>query len=72
MRNGKLLSTLTFVFLVLTYYHLTCEFVRLDRAHPYFVSIESYKELIDDTGLMNEVTSKDWNEQPFALWRHSV
>ena len=43
MRNGKLLSTLTFVFLVLTYYHLTCEFVRLDRAHPYFVSIESYK-----------------------------
>lgn len=42
------------------------------RTHPYFISIEAYKELIDDTGVMNEVTTADWNEQTIASWRHSI
>lgn len=43
-----------------------------NRTHPYFISIEKYKEIIDATGLMNEVTTDDWNEQTIASWRHSV
>lgn len=42
------------------------------RTHPYFISIKAYKELIDETGLMNEVTTEDWNEQTIASWRHSI
>lgn len=40
--------------------------------HPYFISIESYAELIDDTGMMNSVTTADWKVQTIASWRHSV
>ena len=47
-------------------------FLYEEWTHPYFISIEAYKELIDDTGLMNEVTTEDWNEQTIASWRHSV
>lgn len=42
------------------------------RTHPYFISIEAYKDLIDETGLMNQVTTEDWNEQTIASWRHSI
>ena len=47
-------------------------FLYEEWTHPYFISIEAYKDLIDDTGLMNEVTTADWNEQTIASWRHSV
>lgn len=47
-------------------------FLYEEWTHPYFISIEAYKELIDDTGLMNDVTTADWNEQTIASWRHSV
>mmetsp|Transcript_20009 Transcript_20009/g.28342 ORF Transcript_20009/g.28342 Transcript_20009/m.28342 type:complete len:382 (-) Transcript_20009:162-1307(-) len=40
--------------------------------HPYFISIEKYKELIDATGVMNEVTTADWKDETIASWRHSV
>lgn len=40
--------------------------------HPYFISIEKYKELIDATGLMNEVTTADWADETIASWRHSI
>jgi MPBQ/MSBQ methyltransferase len=47
-------------------------FLYEEWTHPYFISIEKYKEIIDETGLMNEVTTEDWNEQTIASWRHSV
>lgn len=47
-------------------------FLYEEWTHPYFISIEKYSELVDDTGLMNEVTTADWNEQTIASWRHSV
>jgi len=47
-------------------------FLYEEWTHPYFISIEKYKELIDATGVMNEVTTADWNEQTIASWRHSV
>jgi MPBQ/MSBQ methyltransferase len=42
------------------------------RTHPHFISIEAYKELIDDTGMMNEVTTSDWVDETIASWRHSI
>lgn len=47
-------------------------FLYEEWTHPYFISIEKYKELIDSTGVMNSVTTADWNEQTIASWRHSV
>mmetsp|Transcript_1259 Transcript_1259/g.1800 ORF Transcript_1259/g.1800 Transcript_1259/m.1800 type:complete len:381 (+) Transcript_1259:66-1208(+) len=47
-------------------------FLYEEWTHPYFISIEAYKELIDATGMMNEVTTADWNEETIASWRHSI
>jgi len=48
------------------------KFLYEEWTHPYFISIEAYKELVDATGVMNSVTTADWNEQTIASWRHSV
>jgi hypothetical protein len=45
-----------------------------NRTHPYFISIEAYKELIEGTTVMDNasIVTDDWNEQTIASWRHSV
>ena len=40
--------------------------------HPYFISINDFKKLIDDTGVMNEVTTANWVDETIASWRHSI
>jgi len=40
--------------------------------HPYFISIQDFKKLIDDTGVMNEVKTADWVNETIASWRHSI
>jgi len=47
-------------------------FLYEEWTHPYFISIEKYNDIIDATGVMNEVTTADWNEPTIASWRHSV
>ena len=42
------------------------------RTHPYFISIESYKELIDATKVMAPVKTADWVTPTIASWRHSI
>ena len=42
------------------------------RTHPYFISIETYKELIDATKLMGQVKTADWVKPTIASWRHSI
>merc|ERR1711957_780179 len=48
------------------------KFLYEEWTHPYFISIEKYAELIDNTKVMSTVTTADWNEQTIASWRHSV
>eukprot|EP00560_Eucampia_antarctica_P009172 CAMPEP_0197828054 /NCGR_PEP_ID=MMETSP1437-20131217/4701_1 /TAXON_ID=49252 ORGANISM="Eucampia antarctica, Strain CCMP1452" /NCGR_SAMPLE_ID=MMETSP1437 /ASSEMBLY_ACC=CAM_ASM_001096 /LENGTH=337 /DNA_ID=CAMNT_0043429133 /DNA_START=300 /DNA_END=1313 /DNA_ORIENTATION=- len=48
------------------------KFLYEEWTHPYFISIEKYKEIIDETGLMNGVTTADWVDETIASWRHSV
>jgi len=47
-------------------------FLYREWSHPYFISIEEYKEIIDKTGLMNDVTTADWVNETIASWRHSI
>lgn len=47
-------------------------FLYEEWTHPYFISIEKYAELIEDTGMMADINTDDWNEQTIASWRHSV
>jgi len=64
------------VVLVLLYHNYMLSQVNIvlfaGRTHPYFISIEKYADIIDATGLMNKVTTADWNEQTIASWRHSI
>jgi MPBQ/MSBQ methyltransferase len=39
---------------------------------PYFISKEAYKGLIDETGVMNKVTTADWVKETVATWRHTI
>lgn len=48
------------------------KFLYEEWTHPYFISIEAYKELIDDTKMMEEVTTANWVEETIASWRHSI
>jgi MPBQ/MSBQ methyltransferase len=47
-------------------------FLYEEWTHPYFISIEAYKELIDNTGVMNEVKTANWVDETIASWRHSI
>ena len=42
------------------------------RSHPYFISKEAYKELVEGTGVMNEVKAEDWATETRASWRHTI
>ena len=41
-------------------------------AHPYFISIEAYADLVDDTHKMGDIGTDDWTRHTIASWRHSV
>ena len=41
-------------------------------AHPYFISIDAYAELVGGTGKMGSIDTDDWTRQTIASWRHSV
>jgi len=48
------------------------QFLYEEWTHPYFISIEAYKKLIDETEMMNEVSTANWVDETIASWRHSV
>ena len=40
--------------------------------HPFFVSVQKFASLIDDTGMMGPVKTANWVDETIASWRHSV
>jgi MPBQ/MSBQ methyltransferase len=40
-------------------------------AHPYFISIEDFGALAEDTGALESVDLADWTRPTLASWRHS-
>lgn len=40
--------------------------------HPYFVSIQEFSKLVDNTGVMSNVKTANWVDETIASWRHSV
>ena len=48
------------------------QFLYDEWAHPYFISIEDYCSLAENTGAMTKVQSDDWTKQTIVSWRHSI
>lgn len=47
-------------------------FLYEEWTHPYFVSIERFAELVDETGVMGPVKTANWVDETIASWRHSI
>lgn len=41
-------------------------------SHPYFISINDWTKLIQDTGLMTSVRNNNWVKNTISSWRHSI
>ena len=48
------------------------DFLYAEWTHPYFISIDKYRELMLDTGSLRAVETDDWVKQTIASWRHSI
>ena len=48
------------------------DYLYKEWAHPYFISIDAYAELVDGTGKMQGIGTDDWTTQTIASWRASV
>jgi MPBQ/MSBQ methyltransferase len=40
--------------------------------HPYFISVNDWAKLVQDTGKMNPVETANWVDETIASWRHSI
>ncbi len=48
------------------------DFLYSEWTHPYFISINDYKNLMLGTGHCESVKTDDWMEETVASWRHSI
>lgn len=50
----------------------TLDFLYAEWTHPFFISLNKYKEHLLGTGALSDVETNDWTEQTLPSWRHSV
>ena len=48
------------------------KFLYEEWAHPYFVSKEEYKRILDGTTAFDGASADDWTKPTIASWRHSI
>ena len=48
------------------------DFLYSEWTHPYFISIEEYKRLLEGTGLLQDVVTDNWSRQTIPSWLHSI
>jgi len=48
------------------------QFLYDEWAHPYFISIQDYDNILNETGHFDKVQSNDWTVPTIASWRHSI
>eukprot|EP00884_Botryococcus_braunii_P011258 jgi/Botrbrau1/20132/Bobra.0173s0034.1 len=48
------------------------QFLYDEWAHPYFISIEAYKRLMEGTGQYESVEIDDWTAETVPSWHHSI
>jgi len=48
------------------------DFVYREWVHPYFISLNKYKEHLLGTGALAEVETEDWTQRTLPSWRHSI
>lgn len=48
------------------------QFLYDEWAHPYFISVEKFAELMEGTGQLQGVKAADWTPETIDAWRHSI
>lgn len=50
----------------------TLDFMYAEWSHPYFISLNKYKDHLLGTNALDQVETADWTEQTLPSWRHSI
>ena len=48
------------------------DFLYSEWTHPYFISIEDYKKIMEGTNQLQNIVTQDWTKNTIASWRHSI
>jgi MPBQ/MSBQ methyltransferase len=48
------------------------DFLYSEWTHPYFISIEAYRRLLEGTGQVTDIATADWTPETIASWLHSI
>lgn len=48
------------------------DFLYSEWTHPYFISIQDYAKLMDNTNKLVSIKTADWTPQTIASWLHSI
>lgn len=48
------------------------QFLYSEWTHPFFISINDYRKLMEGTGSMSTITTADWTPQTISSWLHSI
>ncbi len=47
-------------------------FLYSEWTHPFFISIQQYKEIMESTGLLTEIKTENWTKNTITSWLHSI
>jgi MPBQ/MSBQ methyltransferase len=47
-------------------------FLYAEWSHPLFISIQRYAEIMQGTGLLDNIKTDNWVKQTIASWWHSI
>ena len=47
-------------------------FLYSEWTHPYFISIEEYRRLMEGTNKLSQIKTDDWTPQTISSWLHSI
>ncbi|RYH28627.1 hypothetical protein EON65_11505 [archaeon] len=47
-------------------------FLYSEWTHPFFISIDAYRKLMDNTNKLASIKTDDWTKTTIASWLHSV
>ncbi len=47
-------------------------FLYSEWTHPFFISIQQYKEIMESTGLLVAIKTENWTKNTITSWLHSI
>lgn len=48
------------------------DFLYSEWTHPYFISIDAYRQLMEETGQLEKIRTEDWTRFTISSWLHSI